>query len=216
MTTGAGVASIRLDGYDRRVHARITGKGTPPQQPAASSVMMSPNGDKAFLELQGKHYLVTLPKAGKETVNVSLAAPTSNVPFKKMSNFGGDYLAWTQDGKNVTWSWGTKFYRQGVNDEKPEEFDLMMQVNVYGPYRVTQAFAPLIIASKGRIATVGSISGILAVPTLSAYAMTKHAIATGIGCLILRRRFWIWSRSLPQMYSIAMKCPPSCFPSSKI
>jgi NAD(P)-dependent dehydrogenase (short-subunit alcohol dehydrogenase family) len=56
------------------------------------------------------------------------------------------------------------------------EFDLMMQVNVYGPYRVTQAFAPLIIESKGRITTIGSISGILAVPSLSTYAMTKHAM----------------------------------------
>jgi NAD(P)-dependent dehydrogenase (short-subunit alcohol dehydrogenase family) len=61
---------------------------------------------------------------------------------------------------------GTKF----------EEFDLMMQVNVYGPYRVTQAFAPLIIASKGRITTIGSISGILAVPPLAAYSMSKHAM----------------------------------------
>jgi NAD(P)-dependent dehydrogenase (short-subunit alcohol dehydrogenase family) len=59
---------------------------------------------------------------------------------------------------------------------KPDEFDLMMQVNVYGPYRVTQAFAPLIVASKGRITIIGSISGILAVPTLSTYAMTKHAM----------------------------------------
>ena len=42
------------------------------------------------------------------------ALSTSNVPFKKMSNFGGDYLAWSRDGKNVTWSWGTKFFRQGV------------------------------------------------------------------------------------------------------
>jgi NAD(P)-dependent dehydrogenase (short-subunit alcohol dehydrogenase family) len=57
-----------------------------------------------------------------------------------------------------------------------EEFDLMMQVNVYGPYRVTQAFAPLIVASKGRIATIGSISGILAPTQLSTYSMTKHAI----------------------------------------
>lgn len=127
MTSGAGISSIRLDGYDRRVHARITGKGTPPQQPTASAVMVSPDGDRAFLELQGKHYLVTLPKAGRETVNVSLAGPTSNVPFKKMSNFGGDYLSWSRDGKNVTWSWGTKFFRQGVNDEKPQEFDIVVE-----------------------------------------------------------------------------------------
>ena len=59
---------------------------------------------------------------------------------------------------------------------KADEFDLMMQVNVYGPYRVTQAFAPLIIASKGRITTIGSISGILAVPSLAAYSMSKHAM----------------------------------------
>ena len=59
---------------------------------------------------------------------------------------------------------------------KPDEFDLMMQVNVYGPYRVTQAFAPLIVASRGRITTIGSISGILAATPLSAYSMSKHAI----------------------------------------
>jgi NAD(P)-dependent dehydrogenase (short-subunit alcohol dehydrogenase family) len=59
---------------------------------------------------------------------------------------------------------------------KYEEFDLVMKVNVYGPYRVTQAFAPLIIESKGRITTIGSISGVLAAPSVSAYAMSKHAI----------------------------------------
>src|SRR5215212_2837812 len=53
---------------------------------------------------------------------------------------------------------------------KPEEFDLIMQVNVYGPYRVTQAFAPLIIASKGRITTISSIAGIIAPAPVSAYS----------------------------------------------
>src|SRR5262250_1461859 len=36
-------------------------------------------------------------------------------------------------------------------DMRTDEFDLIMAVNVYGPYRVTKAFAPLIIAQKGRI-----------------------------------------------------------------
>jgi NAD(P)-dependent dehydrogenase (short-subunit alcohol dehydrogenase family) len=57
-----------------------------------------------------------------------------------------------------------------------EEFDLLMDVNLYGPFRVTRAFAPLILASKGRITTIGSISGILAPRDLTAYAMSKHAI----------------------------------------
>src|SRR6266481_1955356 len=44
---------------------------------------------------------------------------------------------------------------------KEEDFHFLMNVNLYGPYRVTKAFSPLIVASKGRITTIGSISGIL-------------------------------------------------------
>ena len=58
----------------------------------------------------------------------------------------------------------------------PEEFEAMMKVNLYGPYHVTRAFAPLLIASKGRITNIGSISGILSEPGLGPYQMTKHAI----------------------------------------
>jgi NAD(P)-dependent dehydrogenase (short-subunit alcohol dehydrogenase family) len=61
-------------------------------------------------------------------------------------------------------------------DLKPEEFDLVMAVNVYGPYRVTGAFEPLIIAARGRIVTMGSIAGIGAPADLGAYAMSKHAM----------------------------------------
>jgi NAD(P)-dependent dehydrogenase (short-subunit alcohol dehydrogenase family) len=63
-----------------------------------------------------------------------------------------------------------------VADTSMEEFDLLMDVNVYGPYRMTKAFTPLILASKGRITTIGSISGVLAARDLSAYAMSKHAV----------------------------------------
>lgn len=63
-----------------------------------------------------------------------------------------------------------------LTDMKPEEFDLVMAVNAAGPYRVTRAVAPLIIAQKGRITNIGSLSGIVAMPDLLAYAMSKHAI----------------------------------------
>ncbi len=61
-------------------------------------------------------------------------------------------------------------------DTKLEEFDLVMAVNVAGPYRMTKAFLPLLLAQQGRIITIGSISGILASPDLGPYAMSKHAI----------------------------------------
>jgi NAD(P)-dependent dehydrogenase (short-subunit alcohol dehydrogenase family) len=57
-----------------------------------------------------------------------------------------------------------------------EEFDLVVAVNIAGPWRMTRAFAPLLEASKGRITNIGSISGILADSGESAYDMSKHAI----------------------------------------
>jgi len=57
-----------------------------------------------------------------------------------------------------------------------EDFHFQMNVNVYGPYRVTRAFAPLIIESKGRISTIGSISGTLSSATWGPYSMSKHAM----------------------------------------
>lgn len=58
------------------------------------------------------------------------------------------------------------------------EQDLQFQfaVNVFGPYRVTKAFAPLLIDSKGRVATTGSISGVLTWSMGGAYTMSKHAV----------------------------------------
>jgi NAD(P)-dependent dehydrogenase (short-subunit alcohol dehydrogenase family) len=61
-------------------------------------------------------------------------------------------------------------------DMKMEEFDLVMAVNVYGPVRMTRAFLPLIVAQKGRVTNIGSISGVISNQTLSAYAMSKHAL----------------------------------------
>jgi NAD(P)-dependent dehydrogenase (short-subunit alcohol dehydrogenase family) len=59
-----------------------------------------------------------------------------------------------------------------------EEKDLNFQlnVNIYGPYRITKAFAPMIIESKGRISNIGSIAGTLSSPLFGPYSMSKHAM----------------------------------------
>lgn len=56
------------------------------------------------------------------------------------------------------------------------ELDFLFDVNIYGPYRVTKAFAPLIIESQGRINNVSSISGTLSGPLYGIYSMSKHAL----------------------------------------
>ncbi|MEL6431403.1 MAG: SDR family NAD(P)-dependent oxidoreductase, partial [Planctomycetota bacterium] len=55
------------------------------------------------------------------------------------------------------------------------DLDFQMDVNVRGPYRVTKAFAPLLVESKGRVLTTGSISGFVTWPMGGPYTMSKHA-----------------------------------------
>ena len=52
----------------------------------------------------------------------------------------------------------------------------VMDVNLFGPWRVTRAFAPLLIESKGRITTIGSISGTGSGTLFGPYSMSKHAV----------------------------------------
>lgn len=57
-----------------------------------------------------------------------------------------------------------------------EELRRVLDVNVIGPLRITRAAAPLLIASKGRVVTISSISGILSGPMLGVYSISKHAV----------------------------------------
>ena len=56
------------------------------------------------------------------------------------------------------------------------ELDFVFDVNVYGPYRIVKAFAPMIIDSKGRISNISSMAGIFSPPTYGVYSMSKHAL----------------------------------------
>jgi len=57
-----------------------------------------------------------------------------------------------------------------------EDQAFVYAVNVEGVYRTTKAFAPLVIESKGRIITTGSIAGTISWPGGSAYSGSKHWI----------------------------------------
>jgi NAD(P)-dependent dehydrogenase (short-subunit alcohol dehydrogenase family) len=57
-----------------------------------------------------------------------------------------------------------------------EDLDFILDVNVYGPYRITKAFAPLLIESKGRVINIGSIAGVQTRTFYGPYSMSKHAL----------------------------------------
>jgi NAD(P)-dependent dehydrogenase (short-subunit alcohol dehydrogenase family) len=75
-----------------------------------------------------------------------------------------------------------------IANMRMEEFDLTMKVNAYGPVMMVKAFAPLIIAAKGRIVNIGSPSGITdgGGPDIVAYVMSKHAVEGLTDSLVLQ------------------------------
>lgn len=68
------------------------------------------------------------------------------------------------------------FFPAPLIEVSEEKLAFMLDVNVFGPYRVSKAFAPLLIENKGRISTISSIAGITAGPMFGPYAMSKFAV----------------------------------------
>ena len=56
------------------------------------------------------------------------------------------------------------------------EIRRLMDVNILGVLTVTKAFLPMLRKGRGRVINMGSTSGILALPCLSAYAASKFAL----------------------------------------
>jgi Tol biopolymer transport system component/imidazolonepropionase-like amidohydrolase len=130
LTGPRGLQSITLDGYDRRTHFRVTGTGPGNNPPNATEIRLSPDGNRAFASLQGRHYLITVPMAGRETVDIRITGRAENtaVPVKRMSAEGGDYLQWAADGKTVTWAWGAQFFQQPLDANDPQKTDVVIDL----------------------------------------------------------------------------------------
>lgn len=57
-----------------------------------------------------------------------------------------------------------------------DEVSNIFNVNVFGPYRMTNAFLPMLLESKGRIVNIGSQGGVITSRYYGPYTMTKHAL----------------------------------------
>ena len=115
-----GVVSMRWDGTDRKAHVKITGYtdplGGPDARPGpANEVVLSPDGDQAFADIDNKLYLVAVPVTGGQTPSISISNPAAAVvPVRRLSRVGGDFLGWTQDGKSLYWSLGHSYFTYDI------------------------------------------------------------------------------------------------------
>ena len=122
-----GLVSIRWDGSDEQRHLRVTGPAAPQGSddhdlselesprtheepgspgPPALLTMMSPNGDMALAQVNQDFYTVIVPPRGVQS-SVSIAdTNTAIVPVRKLTDIGGQFPAWSADGRRVHWSIG--------------------------------------------------------------------------------------------------------------
>ncbi len=128
LTSNRGLSSVRIDGFDRRQLVQITGTGAGQNPPGASEIRVSPDGAQAFVSLQNRHVIVGIPRAGKETLKISIKGKDDSiVPVKPLSREGGGYLEWGRDGQSVSWALGSVIYRQAIAADQPESFDVAVE-----------------------------------------------------------------------------------------
>ena len=56
------------------------------------------------------------------------------------------------------------------------DFRRQLEVNLFGPVAMIQAFMPLIRRGRGRIVNVGSIGGLIVLPLNGAYSASKFGM----------------------------------------
>lgn len=151
LNAGGSLISIKWDGTDQKVHAKISGittfgsiamyKGKPVAEDAciipeelgdtdakennppspASEIWLSPKGEKAIAKVNNNIYDVTIPSTGK-MIAISVAdASSAEFPSKKITEIGGEFPSWSDDGEKIHWSLGAAHFIHDI--KKSAAFD---------------------------------------------------------------------------------------------
>ena len=67
--------------------------------------------------------------------------------------------------------------RGKILDTKPEQFQLLFDLNVLGTIRCTQAAIPLLLPNRGSVVNIGSLAAKSAARWVGAYPVSKFAVA---------------------------------------
>ena len=97
------LVSVALDGTGRRAHAQFR---------YVEEAAVSPDGRQlAFVSMEDV-YLADLPALADKPLEIDLDRPS--MPLRRVADAGA-YLAWTADGRALTWSHGDTVYRTAID-----------------------------------------------------------------------------------------------------
>ncbi len=119
-----GLVSFRWDGTDDRTIVKVTGKTQPGgRQPMrADEVLMAPKGDQALVLMEHELYAVTVPMFGGDSLTISVANPENAAfPARQLSVVGGEFPAWSADGRTAHWSIGNTHFSYDL--DRAQAFD---------------------------------------------------------------------------------------------
>ena len=94
------LVSVKLDGTDKRTHLRFT---------RAEEAALSPDGRWVAFNEQYNAWVTALPALGAQTVDIDLGGAA--LPLVQLTDEGGEWVSWADDGRTVTWIWGPTFHR---------------------------------------------------------------------------------------------------------
>jgi Tol biopolymer transport system component len=102
-----------------QTHLDGSGEPTPPQPPPAALVVMAPKGDQALAMVGMDLYSITVPILGSAPPTVSVANPqAAAVPVRKLNTIGGEFPAWSADGRTVMWALGNAMWTYNLDRAK--------------------------------------------------------------------------------------------------
>ena len=140
-----------------------------------ASVLAVGRKDAALAEVAGE-----IEKAGGRAATVVADVTSSDAPERivaaAMAQFGGVTVLVNAAG--IIGS-GT------VESTGDEQWDAMMDINVRAPFRLMRAASAALIASRGAVVNVSSVTGLRAFPGVLAYCTSKAAIDQLTRCAAL-------------------------------
>lgn len=92
--------SVRLDGTDRRIHLNFAG---------AEEAAVSPDGRHVAFSEQHNAWMTVLPRVKEDGIELDLEKPA--LPLVKLTDDGGEWVAFPGGGGSVSWVTGP-FYRR--------------------------------------------------------------------------------------------------------